>query len=184
MKIAPPARRWSVREGSEGLEVVVPAKRSVLLMLFLTAWLGGWLMGEISAGREVFFGSTSEPKWFLASWLTGWTIGGGFAIYIWFWMLAGKERVLLRPDTLVIRREVFGLGRTHEYDLAHIANLRVAPAVTDPWSSGMRFWGVGAGLLAFDYGAKTFRFGDSLDEAEAAQVLKELTARHAFRGAA
>jgi len=184
MKIAPPERRSSVRDVPEGLEVVVPARRNIFLMLFLTAWLGGWFMGEISAGRQVFFGSTSEPNLFLAFWLAGWTVGGGFAICIWLWMLAGRQRVLLRPDALLIRREVFGLGRTHEYDLGHITNLRVAPAVTDPWSSGMRVWGVGGGPVAFDYGAKTFRFGDSLDEAEAALVVKELTARHPFREAA
>ncbi len=184
MRIALPTRRSSAREVSQGLEIVVPAQRNVFLMLFLGAWLGGWFMGEISAARALFLGSAMEAKWFLAFWLTGWTVGGGFAIYMWLWMLAGKQRVLLRPDALMIRREVFGFGLIREYDLAHITNLRVAPSVSDPWSSGMRFWGGGAGPVAFDYGAKTFRFGDSLDEAEATQVVKELTARHVFRGAA
>jgi hypothetical protein len=44
----------------------------------------------------------------------------------------------------------------------------------------MRFWGIGGGLIAFDYGAKTFRFGASLDEAEAQDIVKELNRRHKF----
>lgn len=182
VKVAPPSRRSTTQESSGGLEVMVPAKRNIFLMLFLTAWLVGWLMGEIAAGRDLFLGSQGGPKGFLVFWLVCWTVGGGFAIYVWSWMLAGKERIVLRADALSVRRELFGLGRTNEYDFAHVSNLRVAPVISDPWSSGMRFWGAGSGLVAFDYGAKTFRFGGALDEAEAAQIVKELATRHAFRG--
>ena len=33
-----------------------------------------------------------------------------------------------------------------------------------------------AGTIAFDYGAKTFRFGDGLDEAEGRQIIKKIQA--------
>jgi hypothetical protein len=44
----------------------------------------------------------------------------------------------------------------------------------------MSFWGIGGGLIAFDYGAKTFRFGASVDESEARDIVSELKAIHAF----
>ena len=134
-------------------------------------------MGEISAIGALFGGSDTEGSWFLTFWLVGWTVGGGLAIYIWFWMLAGIERVILGADSLLVRKEIFGVGRGKEYSLEHVSNVRVAPP-SDPWSSGMRFWGVGGGLVAFDYGAKTFRFGNGLDEAEASMIVQDLTARH------
>jgi len=166
-----------MQDGPAGLEVAFPAKRNTFIMLFLTAWLGGWAMGAVTAARQLFSGPAREGGWFLAFWLTGWTVGGAFAIYAWLWMLAGRERVVLRPDALLIRREVFGLGRTHEYELAHVTNIRVSPVISDPWSQSMRFWGMGGGLIAFDYGAKTFRFASSVDEAEAAQVVSDLKTR-------
>lgn len=179
--IAPAGRRSRVQEGPEGLEVVVPAKRNVFGMLFLLAWLGAWAFGEVGALNQLAYGAHGV-KPFMLFWLAGWTIGGGFAAFAWLWMLAGRERILLRPRTLAIRHEVFGVGRTREYDLAHVRNLRVSPAAYDPygWGAGARSWGLGGGPVAFDYGAKTVRLVASVEEPEAAQIVRELNARHAF----
>jgi hypothetical protein len=38
-------------------------------------------------------------------------------------------------------------------------------------------WGMSGGLIAFDYGAQTFRFGAGVDEAEAKHILEKITAR-------
>ena len=40
--------------------------------------------------------------------------------------------------------------------------------------------GIGGGLIAFDYGAKTFRFGAGVEEAEAQGIVTRLKSRHAF----
>jgi hypothetical protein len=181
MVVAPAPRRSTVLDRPDGLEIVVPAKRNAFIMLFLFAWLGGWAFGEFSALSGLLRG-TDGPVPFLLFWLIGWTAGGGFAAFVFFWMLAGRERIVLRPRVLAIRREIFGLGRTREYDLAHVKNLRVSPAVYDPfgWTGAARFWGVGGGLVTFDYGAKAIRLAASIDEPEAAQVVQEMRARHAF----
>lgn len=186
MRVALPGRRSTVRNTADGLEVVIPANRNAFILLFLSAWLVGWAFGEVSAAQEVLSGRAGGASLFLVAWLAMWTVGGGWAIYTWLWMAAGKEIVSLRPGELCLKRDTFGLGRTHEYDLAQVKELRVSPQVADPfgWSGGMRFWGLGGGLVAFDYGAKTFRFGGSVDEAEASQIVAELKARHAFGGRA
>ena len=110
----------------------MPAKRNVFVMLFLLAWLGGWAAGEVGALKGLLSG-TDGAKPFLLVWLAGWTFAGGFAALTWLWMLAGRERILLRPRTLAVRREVFGVGRTREYDLAHVRNLRVSTGGYDPY---------------------------------------------------
>ena len=155
----------------------MPAKRNVFVMLFLLAWLGGWAAGEVGA-LEGLLSGTDGAKPFLLVWLAGWTFAGGFAALTWLWMLAGRERILLRPRTLAVRREVFGVGRTREDDLAHVRNLRVSTGGYDPygWGAGARFWGLGGGAVAFDYGAKAVRLAASVDEPEAAQIVRELKA--------
>jgi hypothetical protein len=112
-------------------------------------------------------------------WLVGWTAAGGFAILALAWSLAGREVVTLRPNELVIARKLLGLGRVHQYDLNHISNLRVSPESFNPFDfrSGMRFWGLGGGPVAFDYGASTVRFGASIEEGEASTLIHQLLER-------
>jgi hypothetical protein len=167
---------------AEGLEISIPAKRNVFVMLFLAAWLVGWGFGEVFAARELLVGGDDTPDLFLSAWLVGWTLGGGSALYVCLWMFRGREVLVLSPHTLTTRREVFGLGRSKEYDLHHIRNLRVAPVSWNPydWTGGMSFWGVGGGPIAFDYGSSTVRLAGNLEEAEAREIVNELRARHAF----
>lgn len=178
VRIAPPSPISSTGDTADGYEIVIPAKRNILILLFLTAWLGGWVMGEVSAFRELT--TSAQPDWFLVFWLTGWTVGGGFAILVWLWTVAGKEVVILRPGELSIRHQLFGIGRSREFDLAHVRNLRVSPARSSQQAASMRYWGF-PGTLAFDYGSRTFRFAGAVDEAEAAQIVWELRKRHSFR---
>ncbi len=47
--------------------------------LFLLFWLGGWLVGEISAINQLVNGNNEKNSLFILFWLGGWTIGGIFA---------------------------------------------------------------------------------------------------------
>jgi hypothetical protein len=96
-------------------------------MLFLPLWLVGWAFGEVSAiGTLTSESGNAGTDLFMLVWLTGWTVGGAFAIGILLWLYFGKERVTLSTTTLEIRQEVLGVGRSREYDLTHVRNLRVS----------------------------------------------------------
>ncbi len=183
-KIEPPSRRSIVLDSPNGLEIIIPARKNFFTIAFVGFWLIGWGCGEVFAIRQLFFVEKGPnfPGLFLMAWLGAWTVGGGFAIFAWLWTVAGKERIILKPGTLSIKREVVGFGRNREYDLSHVSNVRISPQSYNPFdfSSGMKFWGIGGGLIAFDYGAKTFRFGTSVDESEAQDIVKELNGRHKF----
>jgi hypothetical protein len=179
VRVIPTKRRSSVRQFSEGLEITIPARRNIFITLFLGAWLVGWCCGEVSAACALLAGDEIAPMLFLSAWLIMWTIGGGCALYAWLWMVTGKEMVWLGSDALAIKRDVVGFGRLREYELTHIVNLRTSVAVWNQvnWTTPMQF---GGGVIAFDYGADTVRFGASIDEAEAFQLVRELKAMHRF----
>jgi hypothetical protein len=182
--IVPPAARSRISQTIDGLEAAIPSRRNVFQWLFLTAWLLGWGVGEVLAAREVFSGRRGlADDLFTAAWLAAWTLGGVFAIYAWLWMVGGREVIRLRPTSLSVKREVFGMGRSREYDLNYVKNLRVAaePTYTWDWIGAMRFWGLAGGPVAFDYGARTYRFGNGVDEAEGHQIVEALRAVHRFR---
>ena len=182
VRIPPPGRRSTSRHTSDGLEISIPAKRNIFLVLFLSAWLAGWAFGEVMGARELLFGEDNAPALFLAVWFTLWTFGGGVAIYTWLRMVAGRDLIVLGSGVLAIKSEIFGVGRRKEYDVAHIKNLRLEPPTVFPtdMSGALRFWGVAGGPIAFDYGSKTVRFAAGLDDAEARDVIQELRDRHAF----
>ena len=181
VKVAVPGNRAAVSQTPTGLEITVPAKRSVFIILFLAFWLVMWVVGEVSAFKQVATsGKALSENLFMVAWIGGWTVGGAFAIYTWLWTIAGKEKLRLAPPNLVLRREVFGLGRSREFDLAHVSNLRVSTSnlsFMDP-GSALQFWGLTGGPIAFDYGSKTIRFGASLEESEARRLVDQVQKQH------
>ena len=92
------------------------------------------------------------------------------------WMLAGREVISFKMPSLVVRRELLGLGRSQEFDLSLVKDLRASQEVLNSsnLSSGLRNFGFGGGAIAFDYGPKTYRFGAGLDEAEAKSVVEAI----------
>jgi len=173
VSVSPPQRQSTVSVDAQGLLIVIPARRSVFLVLFLTAWLAIWGMSEFLGARRLVVGPR-PTEWILVLWFAAWTYIGAWTVYAWLWITFGKEIVKLCPPSLTIKRDVLGMGITRAYELAQIRNLRASLPYANPYD-----WvGTGAGLfqgtLAFDYGAKTFRFGVGLPEAEASQIIGDL----------
>lgn len=177
-RVAVPQMRSLVEETPGGLSISMPAPRHPFALLFLPVWLVGWGFGELSAIRSLLAGTTNEPRLFLLVWLAFWTLGGGWAALTLLRMLVGKERLDLDGDVLRHRHELLGLGRSKEYELRHVHGLRAAAAAGLP--AAWRGLAPGQGTIAFDYGAKTIRVGDGLEEAEAAQIISRLQQRHRF----
>lgn len=167
-------------ETVDGFEVTMPARRNIFALCFLPLWLVGWVFGEVAVSHELLTATSLDPqRLFLVVWLAGWTLGGGFALLIWLWMLAGRERVVLGHAALSVGRELFGLRRVKDYDLASVRNLRagVVPGSAFATPAAARFAHVIGGSLQFDYGSKTIRFGASLEEAEAKRLCATFLAR-------
>jgi hypothetical protein len=173
--VKPGTPKALIRETSGGLEVSIPAPRNPVLLFFLPVWLVGWAFGWVSAFADLTAGKGVAPSLFLLPWLVFWTLGGVFAVVAFAWSAAGREVVTLGPSSLILSRRVLGLGRSREYDLTHVAQLRATPQGYD--RSGMRAWGFGGGTIAFDYGASTVRFGSALEEGEAGMVVRQLAQR-------
>ena len=115
----------------------------------------------------------------MLAWFGVWTVGGLLAIYAWLWQVLGKEIVIVHGQTFTIRRDLEGFGFEKEYDLLQMRNLRLEQVGFNPidFSSSLQLWGIGGGVVAFDYGARTYRFGAGLDEAEAKQAMTAIKKR-------
>ena len=185
IRIQPPKPRYTVEDNFAALRVVIPARRSWALILFLGFWLTGWAAGEFFVGAMLIRGAigliTGDPQaagdtggaiggTFMAVWLLLWTVGGGFALITWLWNVAGKEIVSVDSDALTIQKTVFGIGLSKRYATAYVDRLRATGEQGDtqgPWSGG----------LGFDYGGGAVQFGAGLSQAEAKEVLERIADR-------
>ncbi|MEK6256657.1 MAG: hypothetical protein N2C13_04985 [Chloroflexota bacterium] len=178
-KIKPGIKRHSLDDIVEGIKITIPSRKRWWLIIIIFAWLGAWSIGGIATGFIVILslsgGDLSGDILFMLFWLIGWAAGETFAIFVLFWQIAGKENLLVGRDSVVHSRKIFGVGRTKEYEYQYVKDWRYSnnPG-TGSWERGMTFYGLGNGLLAFDYGAKTVRIVSDVDEAEAKQILKTI----------
>jgi hypothetical protein len=183
--VAPARMRSSMAEESGVMRLRIPARRSWFVGLFLAAWLCGWLAGEVTALRGFFVpGPSARPPAgaSLLVWVAAWTVGGAFVVYTWIWNAFGYEVIELDGCALILRREPIGLPPAKRYDVLQVRNLRVVPFDSSLWSRNSS-GGMRGGPLAFDYGAKTVRFGAGIDEAEARMILDSIRTRFPELGA-
>ena len=162
--------RFSFVQSDAGEMLVIPARRNVFVMIFLTAWLGAWTIGGLTAIATLLV----EFHPFIAFWSVGWALGWVLAGGVLFWMLTGKETVRRVGGDLEVGFSVLGIARRQLYRGTDIGNLTATPEV-GAWQSRqfppMPVLGRSRGAVRFSYGARTHSFGFGLDEAEASVIL-------------
>ena len=177
----PADSRITIADTSQGLCIVMPCRRSWLVICFLGFWICGWGVGEFMVTRQ-FLNGDAPPggEVFMLAWLGVWTVGGAVAIYAWLWQVMGKEMLTVHGETFKTRRAIGGFGFDKKYDLVEMRDLRMGHIGVNPldFSSSLQLWGVGGGVILFDYGARTYRFGAGLDEGEAKQVVTAIKQRY------
>ncbi|MFZ5904694.1 MAG: hypothetical protein ACOYZ8_14200 [Chloroflexota bacterium] len=181
MIVKPFSARHTAENFGDRFLISIPSKKNWFQMVFLFIWLAGWAFGEVMVGDillAVFLkNSVGVPILFLFVWLAGWTAGGVFALYALLWQLAGKEIIEINGQAIRIGRSIFGIHFPKEYTSQYIKDLRVSTSMPPDmfgWSRTFALWGLGPGMIAFDYGAKTIRFSSGVDEAEAKQIISEI----------
>ena len=177
MKVVPLAKpRVAVFEKPGEVRITISGQRNWLTIALGGLWLCAWLFGVVSAIRVIGWSLSVFDLFYMLAWLTAWTATGGIALYGCGWNLAGREVILLKPNVLVLRWEIFGLGRSKSFERAPVQGVRSSAAnsgTAHPFSL-LRSLGIGSGAVAFDYGPKTYRFGDRLHSAEAEELVRVL----------
>jgi len=198
MPVAPPLPRFQVETTDSGFRVTIPSQKNWLIIIFMSLWLAGWsaagimVIGILALGviATVWGTATGEAQpstglfgisSFMLIWLGMWAVGEYLVLYTVLWRIAGKEVINVNTSGITIANKIFSFSRPKEYDTQFIKELRVSQPISSfwsPWSRMNTFWGKGEGVIAFDYGAKTFRFGSGLDDAEAKIIFAEITQRY------
>jgi len=162
----------------------IPTKKNWFIILFLGAWLGGWFIGESFALNTLLNNDIpNSANTFIIFWLIGWTVGGLFAALIFFWQVAGIEHINIERKTIEIGRSIFNIKMSKTYDLRSVSNIDVNPQPRGDFPGlalARDFYGLRGGTLKFDYGLKSIRFANGIDEVEARMLIEKFRANSNF----
>lgn len=166
-----------ITNNNEGLRISIPSRKTWLLLIFGTLWLGGWAFGLSTVLDLAMAGDSGLEGFdvFLAVWLSLWTLGGLSIICLLLWGYLGKEELYIPKNKreIIFKKHILGLGLTRQLDKNQIRNFRFheVSAALMSMRRGLAMWGAGAGKIKFDYGMKTFSMGLGLDDAEANYII-------------
>ena len=126
--------------------------------------------------KTLFRADIAPVNLFLIVWLVLWTLGGFAVINILVWFIFGKEEITIGNGVLTIVKKAT-LVKPKSYDLAHISNVyaKEQPVYGNRMNGSRSLFN--RGTINFEYGLKTVRFGDALDEAEARHIIEMLRAK-------
>lgn len=188
MPIKPTLPRFSIQEVENGVQVTLPSKKNVFSLIWTGFIMLLWLN---MAGAVLNIEGTSigvatgligdEPpppdgmigfSFMLLLLIFPILAIGVILVFNFLWQIAGREIILSNPQTLTIIRKIFRWKKSREYSSELVKDLCVNYRETGypPLRPFQMLLGRYT-MIAFDYGAKTYRFGFNIEEAEAKQMI-------------
>ena len=181
MPIKPAQPRHKVQQLSDGVQIVLPSKRNFFHIIWFVLGLAMWVFmtgSVVSITSLLLIGlGSNNGKWifigFLAFMLLFLAGLGAYIIYSLLWQFIGKEIIIVKNDTLRISHQIFNRNKFLEYSISSISDLRASIPQPVLFNSVKIFKNISGqnGMIAFNYGAKTVRFGFEIEEAEAKQIV-------------
>jgi len=174
----------NIDQTSNGYQITIPAKKHMPVIAFLSLWLVAWFIGLNFVGGSFvkdFFNNGNSglefDRLFQVIWLIGWTLGGLFVIKTLSWYLIGKEIIVIDREQISIARKNDIFFRNKIFDLREVKNFHIEE---EPFE--FVFWGrrndlslfKNRGTIRFEYGFKTIKFANDMDQAEASYILETL----------
>lgn len=161
----------------------IPSKIRAFVVIFIVAWIAIWTTGIYNVlSKHVINGSwRNDEGGFIAFWLLAWILGGIYTLGLILWTFRGEEQIRIGKEYISNRKQVFGIGYGKKYRQSEAKNVRVVEqSALLAQQSQPRvpfFLSNSTGAIAFDYGLKTIRIADDLDEAEAKHIVSEAKRR-------
>lgn len=171
--------------------ITIPARRTLITVVFLAFWLFMWTRGWNSAASQIADGHADA---FLYIWITAWTFGGLLACLFVLWSIIGKEIVTLTTSQITVKRTIAFLSRKSVCDLNTVTNLgangmnqtpegfHISSSHRSRNSAPSFFSPRRSGAITFDHGVHTIGFGLGLDDAEAKRIAEMIRDRYPMLG--
>lgn len=174
-------KRVSAMKSNDSISFVILPSDANWKIYLLFSWLLLWTVSGIVVAINYYTMPNVNMKLVIIMWLGFWAyfefkIGKAF-----LFRRFGKEKVWVKNGRLFYWRDIAGRGKKLEFDKELMKDLEVVDKSKKDFFASMNesFWVIGGESIVFSYGAKTYRFGIQLPEADARELLRQI--RHALR---
>ena len=170
--------RILISRAEGGFSLVLPIKTQPFRRLLYAVWLAVWLAGEglLVAGLAGWKAFPPLPAEELIGMLGVFSLAGVFIAWRFLWYRWGREVFTTDRDSLRVRREILGMGRTSVFPLATLRRVKAGSlhyrVVYPSW--GRLLIGHGDSQILLNAGAGPVAHARGLEETEAADLAQLL----------
>lgn len=167
-------KRISIKRTENELSIVILSLTDKLKSRYLFAWLLLWSLSGIIVLSQYFIMPDQNTKTAIIVWMGFWIYFEFKILNAYFWRKSGQEKIKLRDNKLLYKRDVSGRGKIKTYETDYIKDLRIIEPKENSFSESLSssYWVIAGEKLAFDYYGKEIKFGIQLEESEAKALLK------------
>ena len=165
---------FRVHPTASGFRQVLPFKKYWLVILIVGCMLIGFSIPLFTLNMD--FGNADDlfdltSSLFQLFWSFGWSIGVLVLLTLFLALLFAREVLIVEPDKIILRIEMFGLGVQTNSPIKFLSNLRY---IADSSIDGAKWRGK---HLTFDYIDIPISFGSDLSQTTAAQLIENMNSR-------
>lgn len=159
--------------------ISIASRKFWFFLIFWGIWLVIWIVGGVAALVALLHDKSQPRLAVLVAAFIAWAVAGLCVALFWLWFACGREVINVAEGKLILRNEILGRGRSEVFPLAQVSNLRACGLFGSfyTWSAMLQVYGLSGGMIAFECGGRTHRFGKLLEEGEASEIVKELRSR-------
>lgn len=171
-------------ETPTGYHITIPVKKHLPVIIFLTLWLVSWLMAINFFGssfgndfHNIINGKLGFDSLFTMVWLVFGGAAGLFVIKTLVWYLIGQEIIMIDHQQISIARKNDVFFSPRIYDLTEAKRFHVKEEHLEFSFLGQRndlSLFRNRGSIRFEYGLRTIKFANDMDQAEANHILETL----------
>lgn len=173
MPVKLPAPKHKTEDRVDMLVISVPTLKIWPVIFVFGIWSLMWI--TVALGLMFTISSDGLDAGFVIPWI----ILGVFIFYGLLWQLFGREEIQVTNKSITISYIVIGYKRSREYLAEHIKDLDLARVNAKEFMMPRGPWNMRKfGSISFDYGAETFKFASSIDDAEAKQIIREIQQKY------
>jgi hypothetical protein len=163
-----------IENTAEQLVITIPAFRGfgLIILYLLFIFFMGYFISQIVTLYFRDSVSFSMPL------LLIFTLATLVYIILFFWDLLGKEKIEIEGRELIFSKTILNIGYKKRMELNEVKNFRTQKLFAYRW--GLLFYNsinIKRGKIHFDYGLRTYGFGNAVDEAEANYLVELINER-------
>ena len=160
------------------LRINVSAPRRLSTLAFSVLWFSGWIFTTAIAAAALVFQPEADFRTDAVG-LVVWVFAGLPTAFGLLWAAGGRQEALfVAGSQLILQRRAWWVKRSRVLDAFAVRNLRVSRMVegSSDRHAIRQFWTDGAGRIQFDCNRRTYGFGVSASETDAASIVATIAA--------